>query len=131
MGIFFDFSEVYKDEYKKRLSGASFYKYLDKLNVDLSWFIKEMLVLESSFYVSCSSLERRMLKDINFDFYKNFFIRPKGQTYQFVGDFIITKDGESYYKVKDVYINDSREIRKYEKEFSFDVKIKNEYKEST
>jgi hypothetical protein len=102
----------------------------DKLNVDLSWFIKEMLVLESSFYVSCSSLERRMLKDINFDFYKNFFIRPVNKPYQFVGDFILTKDGESYYKVKDIYINDSKEIKKFEKEFKFEVKIKNDYKKS-
>ena len=130
MGIFFDFSEVYKDEYKKRLAGASFYKYLDEINVDLNNFVKEVVVLENTFFVACSSLERRLLKDINFDFYKNFFIRPKGQLYQFVGDFIITKDGESYYKVKDIYINDSKKMRKYEKEFSFDVKIKNDYKKA-
>ena len=74
MSVFFDFSEIYKDEYKKRLAGSSFYKYLDEINVDLNYFVKEMIVLENTFFVACSSLERRMLKDINFDYYKNFFI---------------------------------------------------------
>ena len=131
MSVFFDFSEIYKDEYKKRLAGASFYKYLDEINVDLNYFVKEMLVLENTFFVACSSLERRMLKDINFDYYKNFFIRAKGQVYQFVGDFIIGKNDESYYKVKDIYINESKDIKKYEKEFSFNIKIKNDYKKAT
>ena len=130
MSVFFDFSEVYKNEYKKRIAGASFYKFLDGEGVDLDCFIKEMVVLENTFFVACSSLERRLLKDINFDFYKNFFIRPRGQIYQFVGDFIISKGGESFYKVKDIYINDSKEIKKYEKEFSFQVKIKNDYKKA-
>ena len=130
MSIFFDFSQIYKDEYKKRISGASFYKFLDEINVDLNHFIKEMVIMENAFFVSCSSLERRLLKDISFDYYKNFFIRPKGMEYQFVGDFIISKEGESYYKVKDIYINKSREIKKYEKEFSFEIKIKNDYKKA-
>ncbi len=131
MSIFFDFSLVYKDEYKKRLAGASFYKYLDFINIDLGHFVREMVVLENTFFVACSSMERRLLKDINFDYYKNFFIRPKGQKYQFVGDFIITKDNQSYYLVKDIYINDSEKIKGYENEFNFEVRIKNDYKKAT
>ena len=42
MSVFFDFSEVYKNEYVKRNSGASFYRYLDELNVDLDYFIKNI-----------------------------------------------------------------------------------------
>lgn len=130
MSIFFDFSLIYKEEYKKRLAGASFYKYLDFINVDLDHFVKEMVVLENTFFVACSSMERRLLKDINFDYYKNFFIRPKGKMYQFVGDFIIAKDGQSYYFVKDIYINDSKNIKGYESEFNFDIKVKNDYKKA-
>ena len=130
MSVFFDFSDVYKDEYKKRLAGASFYKYLDEINVDLNYFVKEMFVLENTFFVACSSMERRLLKDINFDYYKNFFIRPKNGKYQLVGDFVLTKDGESYFRVKDIYVNNSKGIKLYEKEFSFAVKIKNDYKKA-
>ena len=44
MSIFLDFNEVYKNEFVKRNSGASFYKYLDDLNADKiykldDWFI--------------------------------------------------------------------------------------------
>ena len=74
MSVFFDFSDIYKDEYKKRLAGASFYKFLDDRSIDLNYFIKEMISLENNFFIACSSLERRLLKDINFDYYKNFFI---------------------------------------------------------
>lgn len=130
MSIFFDFSEVYKDEYKKRMIGTSFYKYLDEEEISLDSFIKDYLVEENTFFIACSSLERRLFKDINFDYYKNFFIRPKGKKYVFLGDFIINKNNESYYKVKDIYINDSMSIKKYEKEFVFDVKISNEYKKN-
>ncbi len=130
MSIFFDFSEVYKDEYKKRIMGSSFYKYLDEINMSLEYFIKEEFVKENTFFIACSSLERRMLKDINFDYYKNFFIRVKGKKYHLLGDFIINHDNESYYKVKDIYMNDSLEMKKYEKEFSFEVRLSNEYKKS-
>lgn len=129
MSIFFDFSEIYKSEYTKRNSGASFYKYIDELNIDLDVFVKEVIVQENAFFVSCSSMERRLLKDINFDYYKNFFLRTKNNKYQFIGDFI-TSNSESYYKVKDIYINESKNMKKYEKEFEFEVKIRNEYRKA-
>lgn len=130
MSVFFDFSEVYKSEYSRRNSGASFYKYLDEADCDLDYFIKEIVCKENAFFISCSCAERRLFKDINFDCYKNFFIRPKACKYQFVGDFVVTKDNESYYRVKDIYINESYSIKRYEKEFSFDIKIRNDYKKS-
>ena len=129
MGIFFDFSEVYKNEFVKRNSGASFYKFLDELNVDLSAFVKEMVVKENAFYVSSPNMERRLLKEINYEYYKNFFVRPKDNKYQFVGDFIISNN-ESYYKVKDIYINNSASMKRYEKEFSFSVSIRNDFKKA-
>jgi len=129
MSVFFDFSEVYKSEFVKRNSGASFYKYLDDLNIDLDYFVKEVVVQENTFFVSSPSMERRLLKDINFDYYKNFFLRSKSDKYQFIGDFIIS-NSESYYKVKDIYINDSGSIKRYEKEFSFEVKVRNEHKKA-
>jgi len=129
MSVFFDFSEVYKQEFAKRNSGASIYKYLDDLNVDLDYFIKEIVSKENAFFVSSPSTERRLLKDINFDYYKNFFLRSKNGRYQFVGDFIISSN-ESYYKVKDIYINDSGSMKRYEKEFELDVKIRNEHKKA-
>ena len=129
MGIFFDFSEVYKNEFVKRNSGASFYKFLDELNIDLDYFVKEMVSKENTFFVSSPSTERRLLKEINYEYYKNFFLRVKNDKYQFVGDFVISKN-ESYYKVKDIYINDSKNIKKYEKEFEFSVSIRNEHKKA-
>lgn len=129
MSIFFDFSEIFNDEYKKK-NVSSFYKFLDEKEMNLESFIKKELIKENTFLISCSSLERRMLKDINFDYYKNYFIRVKGQKYQFIGDFIINKDNESFYKVKDIYMNDSLSVKKYEKEFVFDIKICNSHKKS-
>ena len=129
MSVFFDFSEVYKSEYVKRNAGASFYKFLDENNIDLEFFVKEMLIKENTFLVACSSMERRLYKEINYEYYKNFFIRVKNNKYQFLGDFVIS-NSESYYKVKDIFINDSKDIKKYEKEFSFDIKIRNDNKKA-
>ncbi len=128
MSIFFDFSEIYKNEYSKRMAGASFYKFLDYQNIDLDYFVKEIIVKENTFLVACSSMERRLLKDINFSYYKNFFLRPKNSVYQLVGDFVIENNNESYFKVKDLFINDSLSVKKYEKEFSFEVRIRVEQK---
>jgi hypothetical protein len=101
MSIFFDFSDIYKSEYVKRNAGSSFYKYLDKLDIDLKYFINNIFVKDSTFFVACSCMERRLYKDINFEYYKNFFIRSSDNKYQFISfigiDSVTSQSGTSAY----------------------------------
>ena len=65
--IYFDFNNVYKEEYSKRLANFSFYKLLDQLEVTLEEFINEYLIKEEDFTIICASNKQ--------DEYLNYFIR--------------------------------------------------------
>ena len=126
--ICFDFESIFKQEYQKRLAGASLYKYLDDLNIDLNSFIKDVVNKENYYYFSCSSLTREVKRKVSHDVYHNFFLRPtfksnilpNNKTFLINGDFIFeTNNLGVYFKVNDIYISDNEKIKKFEKEFNF------------
>ena len=54
--IYFDFNNVYKEEYSKRLVNFSFYKFLDQLEMSLDQFINEVLVKSNESIDSVASI---------------------------------------------------------------------------
>ena len=135
--ICFDFEQVFKDEYQKRLSGLSIYKFLDENDISLQNFIKNIISEENTYYFSSSSLTRDPSKEVGLDIYSNYFLRPKynsniiknNKSFLINGDFIFNRDnGDFYFKVKDIYMSFDSKIKKFEKEFSFEFSYKEKNK---
>ena len=114
--IYFDFTNVYKEEYSKRLANFSFYKLLDQLQLTLDEFINEILLKEEDFSIVCASNKQ--------DEYLNYFIRVKSYNLLIKGDFVLTSSN-GYFKVKDLIVSDSKIHYDYEKEFSFKIGVYN------
>ena len=114
--IYFDFNNVYKEEYSKRLVNFSFYKFLDQLNLSLDDFINDILLKETEFSVVCANSKN--------DEYLNYFIRLKDYPLFIKGDFVIDNDN-GYFKVKDFIVLDVHKYEQYEKDFSFSIGIYN------
>lgn len=133
----FDFQIVYDDEYKKRLSGASIYKYLDKYDIKLDDFIKNIITLENTYYISCSSFYKNPIKEVFFDVYPNYFLRPKEnskslkekKSFLINGDLVFNRnDNYFFFRAKDIYMCDDEKIKIFEKEFKLAISFKEKNK---
>jgi len=113
--IYFDLTNVYKEEYSKRASNFSFYKLLDKYNLSLNEFIEE-LIKEEDFSIICASNKK--------DEYINYFIRMKSYPIFIKGDFVLNSN-DGYFKVKDFIVSDISKHLDYEKDFSFKIGVYN------
>lgn len=114
--IYFDFTNVYKDEYNKRLVNFSFYKFLDQKDLSLDNFINDILVKENEFSIVCANSKSEE--------YLNYFIRMKEYPVFIKGDFIVDSSN-GYFKVKDIIVCDVVRYEEYEKEFSFNIGVYN------
>ena len=114
--IYFDFNNVYKEEYNKRLVNFSFYKLLDEYQMNLEYFINEIFCKETEFSIVCANNKS--------DEYINYFIRMKSFPIFIKGDFILDNDN-GYFKVKDFIVLDVKKYEEYEKDFIFNVGVYN------
>lgn len=109
--IYFDFSNLYKEEYSKRLANFSFYKFLDQNDYSIDTFI-DLLTKIDNFSIVKSGL----------DYY---FIRVKEYGLFIKGSFDITGDN-GYFKVKDIIELDVNKVLDFEKEYNFKIGIYND-----
>ena len=109
--IYFDFSNLYKEEYSKRLANFSFYKFLDQNDYSIDSFI-ELLTKIDKFNIVKSGL----------DYY---FIRVREYGLFIKGIFQIENDN-GYFKVKDIIELDVNGVSDCEKEYNFKIGVYND-----
>ena len=114
--IYFDFENVYKQEYSKRVANFSFYKFLDQKELSLSEFIEECVLKQEKFLIVCASSSDEKL---------NYFVRMLDLPIMIKGDFVLNKDN-GYFKVNDLIVNEVVVNDNYEKEFNFKVGVYND-----
>jgi len=107
--IYFDFSNLYKEEYSKRLANFSFYKFLDQNDYNIDSFI-ELLTKIDSFKIVKAGLEYYFIRVSEY----NLFIK---------GEFVVDSSN-GYFKVKDIIELDVKDV--LSNEYSFKIGIYNE-----
>ncbi len=109
--IYFDFSNLYKEEYSKRLANFSFYKFLDQNEYSIDTFIELLTKIEKFSIVKAGN-----------EFY---FIRLKEYNLFIKGTFEVDSDN-GVFKVKDIIELNVNAIGNLEKEYSFKIGVYND-----
>ena len=109
--IYFDFSNLYKEEYSKRLANFSFYKFLDQNDFNIDSFLEELTKIDN-FKIIKAGLEY-------------YFIRVKEYNLFIKGTFEVDSDN-GLFRVKDIIELDVNEVNNLEKEYNFKIGIFND-----
>ena len=121
--LYFDFEKIYQDRYVKRSKESEFFKELENLDITFSSYLKDIFSKYKSFYVSCPNIERKVVKELKKDVYKNYFFRPVTDNQKEImlqTDLIFSED-KIVVEVKDIYINKNTDKQKYETKINTSV----------
>lgn len=121
--LYFDFSQIYQNRYVKRAQESDFFKELELLDITFSAYLKDVFSKYKNFYVSCPNIERKVVKEVNKDIYRNYFFRPVSDNQKeitFKTDLVFSEE-RIVIVVKDIYINKNKPKQRYENKISCSV----------
>ncbi len=121
--LYFDFSQIYQNRYVKRAQESDFFKELELLDITFSSYLKDIFSKYKNFYVSCPNIERKVVKEVKKDVYKNYFFRPVTDNEKEITlktDLVFSEEKIAI-EVKDIYINKNKPKQKYENKISCSV----------
>jgi len=121
--LYFDFEKIYQDRFVKRSKESEFFKELENMDITFSTYLKEVFSKYKNFYVSCPNIERKVVKELKKDVYKNYFFRPITDNKKeiMLQTDLVFSDDKIVVEVKDIYVNKNVEKQKYETKINVSV----------